>query len=215
MDSSQRSEMKRSRIRNLLRAMGSSDVQLTKDEAASTFFRFFRSKHVDDLRFIVKTAFVCFLAFCIVVIMVEVSTALMQTWWTPTTSITSQGPGAAETESFEVRLVSEPKPWLDAWLDAFKGGLTYIGSALPVFAAIMAWAYLSASARLGIVDLFACEIATLCRVGTLFDIIRRSPTKVRALTKLLVLTDLLALSELQPSTPKKIISRCSPATLGT
>jgi hypothetical protein len=42
--------------------------------------------------------------------------------------------------------------------------------ALPIYGAIVAWAYLSASARLGVVDLFACEILTLCRVGTAFDI---------------------------------------------
>ena len=34
----------------------------------------------------------------------------------------------------------------------------------------MAWAYLTASKRLGVVDLFACEIATLCRVGTIFNV---------------------------------------------
>jgi hypothetical protein len=173
MDSSQRSGMKHSRIRNLLRAIRSSDVQLKKHEAASTFFRFFRSKHVDDLRFIVKTAFFSFVAFCIVVVVAEICTAAMQTWWTPATIVTSQGAGAAEIESFRVKLVSDPKLWWDAWLEAFKGGLTYIASALPVFAAIIAWAYLSASARLGIVDLFACEIATLCRVGTLFDVGQR------------------------------------------
>jgi hypothetical protein len=45
--------------------------------------------------------------------------------------------------------------------------------AVPLFAfccLIIGWAYRSASARLGVVDLFACEIATLCRVGTVFDI---------------------------------------------
>ena len=92
MESGQRSEKKHSRIGNLLRAMRSpSNVQLTKDEAASTFFRFFRSKHVDDLRFIVKTAFFCFAAFCTVVIVAQASTAAMQTWWPPTASVTAQG----------------------------------------------------------------------------------------------------------------------------
>src|SRR5262249_20380847 len=49
----------------------------------------------------------------------------------------------------------------------------YIGLALPICGLIMGWAYQSASKRLGIVDLFACEIGTLCRVGTIFDIGRR------------------------------------------
>jgi hypothetical protein len=33
-----------------------------------------------------------------------------------------------------------------------------------VFGAVLAWAYQTGSARLGVVDLFACEISTLCRV---------------------------------------------------
>jgi hypothetical protein len=129
MDSSQRSEKKRSRIRNLLRAMrSSSDVHLTKDEAASTFFRFFRSKHVDDLRFIVKTAFFCFAAFCTVVIIAQASTAAMQTWWPPTASVTAQGPGAAETESFKVKgvgteaLVGCLAGCAQGWVDIYRFG---------------------------------------------------------------------------------------------
>ena len=47
---------------------------------------------------------------------------------------------------------------------------TYFGPAIPVCGAVVAWAYLSATKRLGVVDLFACEIRTLCRVGTVFDI---------------------------------------------
>jgi hypothetical protein len=49
--------------------------------------------------------------------------------------------------------------------DEFK----YITSALGVFGAVLAWAYKVGSARLGVVDLFACEISTLCRVATIFD----------------------------------------------
>src|SRR5204863_2486328 len=49
----------------------------------------------------------------------------------------------------------------------------YVGAALPIYGGIIAWAYLTASARLGIVDLFACEISTLCRVGTIVDIGKR------------------------------------------
>jgi hypothetical protein len=48
--------------------------------------------------------------------------------------------------------------------------ITYIGPALTIYGAVLAWAYLSASSRLGVVDLFACEIITLCRVGLTFDI---------------------------------------------
>jgi hypothetical protein len=43
---------------------------------------------------------------------------------------------------------------------------TYIGPELAVFGAVVAWVYQVGSARLGVVDLFACEISTLCRVAT-------------------------------------------------
>lgn len=48
--------------------------------------------------------------------------------------------------------------------------LKYVGPAIPIYGAIVAWAYLSVSTRLGVIDLFACEISTLCRVGSILDI---------------------------------------------
>jgi hypothetical protein len=42
-----------------------------------------------------------------------------------------------------------------------------------VIGVVMGWVYRTASARLGIVDLFAYEITTLCRVGTTVDSARR------------------------------------------
>src|SRR5262249_21616582 len=112
MDSRERSGKTHSRLRHLWRALTLPDEQLTKEEAASTFFRFFRSKHVDDLRLIAKAASIGFLIFFVVVIAIHLSTK-----------------------------------------NTFGTGdmLTYIGSAVPIYGAILAWAYLSASARLGIV----------------------------------------------------------------
>ncbi len=53
----------------------------------------------------------------------------------------------------------------------FRGAILTAGfAALPIYGAILAWAYLTAGKRLGVVDLFACEIATVCRVGTIFDV---------------------------------------------
>jgi len=52
-----------------------------------------------------------------------------------------------------------------------KGYLvTYIGPAISILFAVLAWTYLTASKRLGIIDLFACEIGTLGRVGTVLNI---------------------------------------------
>ena len=47
--------------------------------------------------------------------------------------------------------------------------LTFFGPTLGAFGAIVAWAYQTGSGRLGVVDLFACEISTLCRVTTVLD----------------------------------------------
>lgn len=49
--------------------------------------------------------------------------------------------------------------------------LKFIGAIAAAGATIMAWAYQAGGRRLGVVDLFACEIVTLCRVGTIVDFI--------------------------------------------
>lgn len=71
------------------------------------------------------------------------------------------------TEIIQYFLYSKP------FLAVLKSTGTYIGPAIPIYGAVIAWTYLSGSSRLGIVDLFACEISTLCRVGTIFDVGKR------------------------------------------
>jgi hypothetical protein len=51
--------------------------------------------------------------------------------------------------------------------------LTFMASVLAVFGAVLTWAYQAGSARLGVVDLFACEISTLCRVTTVIETVPR------------------------------------------
>jgi hypothetical protein len=46
-------------------------------------------------------------------------------------------------------------------------GSLQIGAILAGFCGIIAWCYQTGSARLGFVDLFACEVATLCRICTI------------------------------------------------
>ena len=60
---------------------------------------------------------------------------------------------------------------LHFWLMAATGVLTSFGPVLAVFGAVLAWAYQAGSARLGVVDLFACEIDTLCRVTLVLDVV--------------------------------------------
>lgn len=122
----------------LFEAMGwTGERELTAEESASTLFRFFRSKHVGDLKVILAAALVVAIS-CVTVLMLQAFAWLV---------------GA------------------DRIADALKSLATvYV---VPLFAfccVLIGWAYRSASARLGVVDLFACEIATLCRVGTVFDI---------------------------------------------
>jgi hypothetical protein len=49
----------------------------------------------------------------------------------------------------------------------------FVGTVLAGYGAILAWVYLTGSRRLGVVDLFACEIITLCRVFTIMDAAKR------------------------------------------
>lgn len=49
----------------------------------------------------------------------------------------------------------------------------FIGAAIALGSGIVGWAYQSGSARLGTVDLFACEIGTICRVCVITDLTNR------------------------------------------
>ncbi|HEX4409328.1 MAG TPA: hypothetical protein VH206_11200 [Xanthobacteraceae bacterium] len=121
----------------------SDDRELKADEAASTLFRFFRSRHVIDLRLIVTLTMIISSIHLLVVLVFAVARIHH----------------AAEGLSF-VNLASRGIPLLGK----------YFAPAFAIYSGILAWAYLTAAKRLGVVDLFACEIGTLCRVGTVFDI---------------------------------------------
>jgi hypothetical protein len=133
----------RSRVlTTLYRALFLPEEDLSAEESGSTFFRFFRSKHVADLRLIVALALGMLALHAFVV-----------------------GVFAAE-DMYNQPTTSNIPPALEF----FEFFSKYFGAALPIYGAIVAWAYLNASARLGIVDLFASEISTVCRVGTIFEI---------------------------------------------
>jgi hypothetical protein len=135
-------------FKTLLRAIGqvpSSDLSAAESE--STLFRFFRSCHVRDLKLIATAALViCAIQFGTVLLL-----ALSDAGYFFFSGAQKHDPVAALSQF--VRFV-----------------INYMGPAIPVYGLVLGWAYQAASKRLGIVDLFACEIATLCRVGTIFDI---------------------------------------------
>ena len=119
---------------------------LRTGDPAATIDRLFVSQHVADLRLIIAFALVA----VIVVFGVGVLLSIINT------SIANRDWGALHVD-----------------FSALGSFLTFFTPVLGVFGAVLAWAYQAGSARLGIVDLFACEIDTLCRVATVVDSVRR------------------------------------------
>jgi hypothetical protein len=130
------------------------DDDLTADESASTLFRFFRSRHVIDLKLIVTLTIFALLIHFLTVFVFAIGKPLAHL-----VIALGEGRFAAAQEA--------------SWIMATRGVRflgKYFAPGLAVYGGIMAWAYLGAAKRLGVVDLFACEIGTLCRVGTIFSI---------------------------------------------
>src|ERR1700733_7513751 len=145
------------------------DEVLSAEDSASTLFRFFRSDHVVALRGIVKLATYLFGLHLTAVILIAFTKPVVHSLHKLFHYFHSQGARDALTlfdDGIEVCVHS---------VEVITGQVlpllgTYFIPAIPIYGAIVAWSYLSASKRLGIVDLFACEISTLCRVGTIFDV---------------------------------------------
>jgi hypothetical protein len=116
-------------------------------DPAATIDRLFQSKHVGDLRWIVVLAQIG-LAIIFLVVGIPAAYEIVQ------------------------QLHTAKQDWQTIFA-TLKGAFTILGPALAAFAAICAWAYRAGSARLGVVDLFACEIGTLCRVATVLDAVHR------------------------------------------
>jgi len=124
----------------------------TGDET-DTVDRLFVTKHVNDLRMIVAAAFIGLGVVFIVAIV---------TGWCFYVFDWDLAKGSDPNQIVMQRVV--------AGCAAF---LRIFGPTLALFGVILAWAYQRGSNRLGIVDLFACEIDTLCRVVTVIDMVRQ------------------------------------------
>jgi hypothetical protein len=119
---------------------------LRTGEPAATVDRLFDSQHVKDLRLIIAVAFAA-------VVLVGVGGALL----------------VAENVA-----ANEPiREWSHLLMTGAASFFTFFAPVLAAFCAVVAWTYQAGSARLGVVDLFACEISTLCRVATVMDTVRR------------------------------------------
>jgi hypothetical protein len=134
--------------------------QLTAEESATTLFRFFRSEHVVDLRLIAKLAVSLFIFHLVLVVVFSGVNPLIHSFF----------------HFFRAQFTSaHVGNTVLRFFDALTSGtlqdlIIYFSPAIPIYGGIVAWAYMSAATRLGVVDLFACEISTLCRVGTVFDV---------------------------------------------
>ncbi|HLM98688.1 MAG TPA: hypothetical protein VK335_05375 [Bryobacteraceae bacterium] len=111
-------------------------------ESSATMDRLFSSQHVTDLQLVAALSLIAVTA----VFFVKALVMVLENLYTLLT--------------------------LHFWLMAATGVLTSFGPVLAVFAAVLAWAYRAGSARLGVVDLFACEIDTLCRATLVADVAR-------------------------------------------
>jgi hypothetical protein len=128
-------------------------------DPASTLDRFFTSQHVKDLRAIVAVAF------CAVV-----AVMLLGFSFTLENQIAKHSAEAATATSDKHLWHLTDTHLIIATVASF---LTFFAPILAAFAALVAWAYQTGSARLGVVDLFACEVSTLCRVVTVIDAVPR------------------------------------------
>ena len=124
----------------------------TGDQAA-TIDRLFNSKHVKDLQLIVAVA--------LTILTLVFAFGLLFFVGNELVSPASGGPSSG---------------WgilLHALVAGISKFIVFFVPVLGVVGAVIAWAYQSGSARLGVIDLFACEISTLCRVATVVDTARR------------------------------------------
>jgi hypothetical protein len=137
---------------------------LETGDPAATMDRMFNSRHVEDLRLIIKTALIA------VVLVIVVGLPL-----TFESQLVSQWPSAAEHGAPEQSAADHTNFWfmVRVVFGALGVFFSFFAPVLAALGAVLAWAYQAGSARLGVVDLFACEISTLCRVAAVVDTVRK------------------------------------------
>jgi hypothetical protein len=148
-DSDERSPTPRDRPRRILEWLAT--LVRTGDET-DTVDRLFESCHVADLRLVAATA--------VVATGLVIGVALLGSILYCYAAVQVGHPAGAAI----IKTVID------------NGGKHFVGiagAALGVLGGILAWAFQTGSKRLGVVDLFACEIDTLCRVVTVMNLATR------------------------------------------
>jgi hypothetical protein len=128
--------------------------QLRRGEESSTFERLGSSRHVADLRLIFSVTIIIMITGAIVALVFCFEREVMSNWQ-------------------DVRAGDSGWIWARLVLSAIADSGAFIGAIGAIGCGVLAWTYQTGSARLGVVDLFACEIATLCRVGIVVDMVQR------------------------------------------
>jgi hypothetical protein len=128
--------------------------QLRIGKESSTFERLGRSRHVADLRLIFSVTIIMMIIGAILALLFCFEHEVMTNW--PQVHARTNG-------------------WIWARLSfaAIADSGAFIGAIGAIGCGVLAWTYQVGSARLGVVDLFACEIATLCRVAAIADLVSR------------------------------------------
>ena len=131
---------------------------LKTGDPAATMDRLFESQHVKDLQLIMAGAFFAVLMVLIIGLLSSFFNEVVNNWHdihTRTTDWVLVRYGLASVGDF----------------------LVFFAPVLAAFAGLLAWVYQVGGARLGVVDLFACEISTLCRVMGVVDVVHRTVDK--------------------------------------
>jgi hypothetical protein len=128
--------------------------QLRLGKESSTFERLGRSRHVADLRLIFSVTVILMIIGAIAAL-----TACIEY------QVVNYGHGPDEAH--------DVWSWVTQGFAAIVASGPFIGAIFILGGGVLAWTYQTGSARLGVVDLFACEIATLCRVAAVVDMVQR------------------------------------------
>ena len=128
--------------------------QLRLGRESSTFDRLGRSRHVADLRLIFSVTLILMIIGMIAALAFCFDNQVISDWKELNDSRTAW-------------------PWVRHRFAAIISSGPFIGAICILGGGVLAWTYQIGSARLGVVDLFACEIATLARVAAVVDMVRR------------------------------------------
>ncbi len=127
--------------------------QLRVGQECSTFVRLGHSRHVADLRLIFSVTVILMIIGLISALAFCFEYQVVTNW-------------------NELHSAETVWPWIRHGFSAVIASGAFVGGICILGGGVLAWTYQVGSARLGVVDLFACEIATLCRVFAVADAVR-------------------------------------------